>query len=534
MSAPASAAASAAVRAPDASYAERLIDSDDDDVTEVQLPRVALSRLVDPKAAESFTCCAGGSECTDTVPTDLVTMGCSHVLCRACFVQMGAVAVDSEDDMPVGPRKCPKCRTAMPGYASCTNHGLMGQMAGLRVTCKDPRCKIIYELGHNFRGEISHQESVCLFARVDPCEDCHAPLVRGEEKNHPRVCPNRGKECEQCGERVRLADAESHRADGDHEGVCVGMIKCPFFCQPTRKQPRTEDLSVRNDEEITYVRPSELENHRLICPCRPVSCPFGGECDDEPIQAHELRKHLSRRKFHGIHMDALLTARNADRDAFKAREAALEAQIHALNPQRQVNPLPGYTRLHHSVMHLPANACTDKKWSWPKGAPINQIEIPMGMVPGVSRIRLNVTEETDPTASKRNKRSRAALAAAVDSNVRPPGRMLNVSLDFVPDARADEEIMLDVHQRKMGLVVSVLRAVRPTDSNAFMGACVDAGVHLLRTVHEFTVYANIARPGFDTFECMALAGLPDESGARSTGFPAHYFIGFELFERFEA
>lgn len=547
----AAAASPPAVRVPDPQVHERLIDEDEGDEnsqydSDMELvgsssskplapPRVASSRVVDQQALAGLTCCAYGTECVEHIPTDLVTLNCPHPLCRSCLGQLSR------------PIRCPTCRVPAPPHVAATNHGLMGLVEKLIVRCKhSPACGALYTLGCGMRNEALHL-ATCLQERVDDCAFCSAPLLRGAVDAHRAVCVNRKEECKQCGEQVSVSEMEAHINSSEWEDWCTGMVPCPNGCeqradqtQPSAKVRRISAAGDKDNGLITRLRPSDLEAHLLVCPCRPAFCPFAG-CNNGLLH-HEVTDHMGSRKHLGSHLQGLLSILQAQQAGALQREAALQSQIDALQRNPRMDPFPGYTRILSNTLLCVPKSAMGPRFKWPKDCH-QWVDIQNDGVDGVSRILMDIYEEEEDTQiNENNKRNRGgaarpAAAAAAASSIAPAvarGRKLAVEVHFVPFVPADSNVEPEVRQRQMGITISVLRASKPGDRNAFMGACFDDGVYLERFTAEFTQYSNIQRKRFDAFEMAALERISNVPGALSGGFRPHFSIGVDLFEKLPA
>lgn len=463
----------------------------DDEVEELEPEqgacKIAFERVVGPPLG-IVTCCVEGGDCCAYVPTTLLGMpACSHLICTGCFARHKAsVAVDRA-------LTCPACRAVIPRVLAVSQLA-MGIISGVKVTCEHAACDATFDIGVGFSGVARHLR-VCA-ANVSPCVHCQVPMNKAARDLH--VCPMQQAACPLCHEKVARRDVAAHVLT---DTTCVGLVPCPLGCvvggdaghPPHAKRAKSASLAAERATHTAMVPRTQVEQHKLVCPCRPVACPFAG-CAYELLQ-HEVAAHMCKPKYQAQHL-ALMTAKpSADR------------MLEAL----RVTPFPGMHRLADGIMNVTTTSL-DKRYSLrahPRVIHVDQADVGDLLLTaeqekGVPRI-LHMQIGIQPPMQRRG--GAAAAAAAAIGLVGP---------------------------RHMGLSVRLCRTARPGDTVSLDGACVAAGVFHHRVVYNFVVAGDggVARHSVDLFTAglLAAAALEPELVFIVPGVGRCFKLYVELFE----
>ncbi|KAL0244154.1 hypothetical protein GEMRC1_008239 [Eukaryota sp. GEM-RC1] len=74
------------------------------------------------------------------------------------------------------------------------------------------------------------------------CAYCDLALPLGEIMEHEKECGSRSTDCENCGQRVRLADLEQHFLSNCQQKVVGQSPRAPEPSYPSRRPPRHDFL----------------------------------------------------------------------------------------------------------------------------------------------------------------------------------------------------------------------------------------------------------------------------------------------------
>lgn len=530
------------LRAPDPAYVDQLIEPAAPSqaallsaaAAAAAPPLISLDRLVDRHQADALRCRAG----CDHVPTDIALIDCACIVCMDCRRQIRSHQPESDDDddndsvMEVPPRpaavaKCPGCRTPMPAEHR-SNKGLVGQVCRQLIHCvHHPACTVTFPIGLTFKGE-EHHRQVCLFEPVSTCPNgCGVgPLPRGSMKAHQESgqCPRTPVLCHQCNERVPLEEFEEHaKPDGELSVWCLGMVSCPYGCSRDGKKQRKEADAVE-PLVVRMLRPCDVEAHKLECPCRPVTCEVEGcHC---PLLHHEIARH--KRKFQTVH-EAIARATAP----LKEKLAELRGVIHSMVHQPQAHPFPGFQLKWQGVFKLPERGLLTKfRWA-------SEQERPW---------KLPVDHEVDGITAIQFEPVRASFAkeSPAPNEVRPNGRHLCVTVQFVPNIAEHEEVVIQHRPREMGICIRVLAAFDRTkghtrehqtrsldnheveleDGGSF---CLNDGIQHARFTSSFTNTTNVQSVSFEAFELKTLRMIREAHPQVTQA--GHFALAVELYEQ---
>lgn len=262
--------------------------------------QISLSRVVTDADVDTYQCCVGAA-CNGSLPVEIVSMQCQHIVCRLCFNAMRRDA-----------KTCPLCRVSPTSHAALPNLFAMAAISRLLVRCsrRSLGCGATYLVGPAFKHDIRHHE-VCPF-HDETCGDCGMDVAVPQMADHKaNRCLRRLVPCSSgCGEQVPFEDEFEHINSNSLRGLCKGWQACPNGCaEPHAAHPRNsaeaEAMTVAN---VCYVKVAQLAVHLADeCPMRKVTCRFPS-CADKTLYAHLVHKHNNKRKNMALHLASMADA----------------------------------------------------------------------------------------------------------------------------------------------------------------------------------------------------------------------------------